>query len=103
MEYSIAVFLYINPGFEREFMEYESMVLPLLDKYSGKVNLRFRPEKDSSSVSGENGLPFEVHILSFPAKADLEAYKNDPDRIKYQYLAEISINRTEIFEHINNK
>lgn len=103
MEYKIAVFLYVNPGFESEFIEYESKVLPLLEKYSGKLNLRFRPVGDSSSVSGLKELPYEVHIISFASIADFESFKIDTDRKKFQYLADRSVNRTEIFESYNIK
>ncbi len=101
--YTITVFIYVHPGKENEFFEYESKVLPLLEKHSGRLLQRFRPERECSMAEEQNDLPFEVHVISFALKAGLEYYKNDPERKKYQYLAEQSIIRTEVFESINNK
>lgn len=98
--YTIAVFIYVHPGKENEFFEYESKVLPLLENHNGMLLQRFRPEKESLLAEEQNDPPFEVHVISFASKAGLESYKNDPERKKYQYLAELSIIRTDVFEFI---
>jgi len=96
--YKITVFLYVEPRFENEFLEYESAVLPLLKKHNGSIECRFRPAKEDAAGQ----LPFEIHVISFASKADFESYKNDPERKKYHYLSERSIIKTEIFESVKN-
>lgn len=98
--YTIAVFIYVHSGKENEFFEYESNVLTLLEKHSGMLLQRFRPERESFLAEEQNDPPFEVHVISFASKAGFESYKNDPERKKYQSLAELSIIRTEVFEFI---
>src|SRR5829696_852238 len=58
------------------FQQYESRVLPLLDRHRGRLERRFRTT--DSRV--------EVHIVSFDDRAGLDSYMADPERTAYREL-----------------
>jgi hypothetical protein len=65
------------------FQEYESRVLPLLDRHGGRLERRLR---------GDGG-QVEVHVVSFGSRAGYESYLADPQRTGHRQLlagAEIS-------------
>ncbi|HWA07014.1 MAG TPA: DUF1330 domain-containing protein [Ignavibacteria bacterium] len=92
---TITQLIYLNDGSAKDFLEYESIVLPLLEKYNGKLELRIRPAKDNFVYPGPNEgeLPYEVHIVSFETKDDYLRFKNDPVRIKNQDLLKNSVKK----------
>ena len=53
------------------FESYEAKVLPLVEKYGGRLELRLR------SVDGRS----ETHLLYFPDADSYEAYRADPARV----------------------
>ncbi len=58
------------------FQEYESMVLPLIDRYGGRTERRLRTP--DSLV--------EVHIVSFTSRDDYASYLADPERMSHREL-----------------
>jgi len=58
------------------FQEYESRVLPLLDRHDGRLERRFR---------GGDG-EVEVHVVSFGSRRGFESYMDDPDRRAHREL-----------------
>lgn len=103
-KFTITQLIYLNDGGEQDFLEYESLVLPLLEKYSGRLELRLRPGRDDFIYPSEGELPYEVHIVSFETKEDYLRFKNDPVRIKIQDLLKNSVKKITAIEStgINN-
>ena len=99
-KYCVSVFIYIYRETDKEFLEYESLVLPLLEKHNGRLLQRFRPSDENIFPAGKN-VPFEIHVIEFDTETDFESYKNDPKRKKHSALAEKCIKKTEIFELIH--
>lgn len=97
-EITITQLIYLNDGGEQGFLEYESLVLPLLEKYGGGLELRLRPGRDNFIYPSEGEVPYEVHIVSFETKEDFERFKNDPVRIKNQGLLKNSVKRITLIE-----
>lgn len=95
---TITQLIYLNDGGEQDFLEYESIVLPLLEKYGGKLELRLRPGRESFIHPSEGEVPYEVHIVTFETKDDLKRFKNDPVRIKNQDLLRNSIKKITLIE-----
>jgi hypothetical protein len=58
------------------FQQYESRVLPLLDRHGGRLERRFRTA--DSRV--------EVHVVSFDERSGLDSYMADPDRAAHREL-----------------
>ncbi len=71
-----------------DFQRYESLVLPLLPTYGGRMERRLR------SADGA----IEVHVLSFPSADALDRYRTDPERQAQLPLLERSGAKTELIE-----
>ncbi|HMQ78570.1 MAG TPA: DUF1330 domain-containing protein [Ignavibacteria bacterium] len=97
-EITITQLIYLNDSGEQGFLEYESLVLPLLEKYRGKLELRLRPCRDNFIYPAEGEQPYEVHIVSFETKEDYESFKNDPVRIKNLGLLKNSVKKITVME-----
>ncbi len=89
--------IYIKKGKEDLFHTFEDHVLPLLVKYNGKLLYRVRPASESI-VATEVGEPYEVHLVSFPSKADFAAYAGDKERQGYLHLKDSSVARVLLVE-----
>jgi len=102
--FTITQLIYLNDGGEQDFLEYESLVLPLLEQYNGRLELRLRPARDNFIYPTEGEVPYEVHIVSFETKEDYLRFKNDPVRIKNQDPLKNSVKKITVFESsgINN-
>jgi hypothetical protein len=74
------------PGFE----EFERQAAMLMAGHGGRVENVVR-------CGGANGAPFEVHVVSFPDTAAMQAYRADPRLAKLLPLRERVIARTEIW------
>lgn len=68
--------VYVHPGREQAFEDFEGVVLPLLAKYRGELVLRLRGDK----IAGTAEAPHEVHIVKFESDDDLARYSADPER-----------------------
>jgi hypothetical protein len=71
-----------------DFQRYESLVLPLLARYGGKLERRLR------SDDGQ----FEIHIVSFATPDALERYRADSERQQHLPLLRASGATTELIE-----
>ncbi|MBO9153984.1 DUF1330 domain-containing protein [Chitinophaga sp. GCM10012297] len=88
----ITQLVYIHPGMESTFGEFESVALPLVDRYNGKLLLRIRPE-ENSMIAGTLERPYEVHLVSFKSEADFERFKADPSREGMLHLKDLSVRK----------
>ena len=89
--------VYINPGQEETFEEFERRVLPLIDEHNGRLLLRIRPDA-GSLIAGNWEKPDEIHLVEFDAESDFHAYMVDEERRKYLHLREQSIRTTIIIQ-----
>ena len=85
-------FIYIKPGKEAVFEAFEAVALPLMARYNGQLLLRIRPDA-SAFIEGEDSPPYEIHLVSFPAEKDFEAFGKDPERAAALHLKEESVAR----------
>ena len=88
----ITQLIYLHPGMEKAFEEFESAALPLIGKYNGRLLLRVRPE-EGSIVGGELDMPYEIHLVGFGNEADFERFKTDPGREQFLHLKEKSVRK----------
>ncbi len=82
--------IYLQEGREKEFLEFEDHVLPLLAQFNGVLELRLRPSP-SAWVAGTRECPYEVHMVSFPGDQELAGYANSPERLRWLRLKENSV------------
>ncbi|MDO1449124.1 DUF1330 domain-containing protein [Rhodocytophaga aerolata] len=89
--------IFVKDGKQEVFHAFEEHVLPLLQKHKGELLYRIRPTKDSIiASSGEH--PYEIHLVSFPARKDFESYRDDKERLQYMHLKEASIEKALLIE-----
>jgi uncharacterized protein (DUF1330 family) len=85
--------VYLHPGKDDAFHEFEDTVLPLLTKYGGELLLRLRPSAESV-VAGSLEAPYEVHLVRFPDDAALAAYARDDERERVLSLKKEAVRAT---------
>jgi hypothetical protein len=89
--------IYLKPGCEKVFHQFEDCVLPLLDKHRGTLLYRARPAADVI-IESKIGLPYEIHLVSFESSDDFNAYMDDEDRKRHLYLKENSVEKVILVE-----
>jgi hypothetical protein len=88
----LVVSLFVHPGREIEFQQFETAAARILKKYEGKIERVIRP-----TGSGQPGSsPYEIHIVSFPSVERFEAYRGDTDLAKLAPLRQTAIACTEV-------
>ena len=90
----ITQLIYIKEGKEKEFLEFESIALPLMEKYNGTIIQRIRPSKEAFIDSKQDKHPYEIHFISFESENDLQKFLHDEERKKFLHLKEASIEST---------
>lgn len=85
--------VYVHPGKEDVFHEFEDVALGLLSKYRGQLVLRLRPPADATLVSIEEP-PYEVHVVSFESDDDLSLFMADEERQRFLHLKSDSVRAT---------
>jgi uncharacterized protein (DUF1330 family) len=78
---TIVAALFIHPGREREFEEFETAADAIMRRYGGRVARRI-----GVTPSVDPAQPHEVHIVTFPDQQSFERYRADTT---LQALAEL--------------
>ena len=66
--------LYIHPGREAEFEEFETAAADIMRRYGGAIDRRIGIGPGDAS-----NLPYEVHVVSFPDDRSFQEYRADVD------------------------
>jgi uncharacterized protein (DUF1330 family) len=82
--------IYIIPGQEKTFDEFESIAIPLITKYNGRLLFRVRPI-ESSFIEHQIDKPYEIHFVEFETEQDLKNFGADEERKRFLHLKEQSI------------
>ena len=86
----ITQLIYIREGSEKIFDEFESIAIPAIPRYNGRLLLRIRPNRDSF-IENNIEKPYEVHLVEFDTEQDFENFMQDEERKKFLHLKEQSI------------
>jgi uncharacterized protein (DUF1330 family) len=86
----ITQLIYIIEGQEKVFDEFESVAIPTILKYNGKLLLRVRPT-ESNFIENHVEKPYEIHLVEFLTQQDFENFMKDDERNKFLHLKEQSI------------
>jgi uncharacterized protein (DUF1330 family) len=86
----ITQLIYLKPGQEAIFDEFEAVAIPLISKYNGKLLLRIRPALPDIIESNIEP-PYEVHLVEFASEADFSNFMQDESRKQFLHLKEQSI------------
>lgn len=88
----ITQLIYVKPGQEAIFDEFENVAIPIVAKYNGRMLFRLRPTKENYIMQPDE-LPYEVHLATFDNQDDFDAFKADKERAKFLHLKEASIEK----------
>lgn len=88
----ITQLIYVKPGQEAIFDEFESVAIPIVAKYNGRMLFRLRPTQENYILQPDEP-PYEVHLAVFNSEEDFEAFKGDKERAKFLHLKEASIEK----------
>ena len=86
----ITQLVYIKPGQESIFHQFEDIAIPAILKYNGRLLLRVRPA-DNAFIEHHIDKPYEIHLVEFASEEDFENFKHDEERKKFLHLKEQSI------------
>ena len=60
----ITQLIYLIPGQERIFDEFEGIAIPIISKYNGRLLLRVRTN-EKSFIGPQVDKPYEIHLVEF--------------------------------------
>ena len=84
----ITQLIYIVPGKEIVFDEFEKVAILLISKYNGQLLLRTRP---GLVIESNIEVPYEIQLVSFASLTDFEQFKQDEGRKAFLHLKEESV------------
>ena len=82
--------VYVIPGKEDVFHQFEDVAIPLIAKHHGELVLRLRPNA-GSVVTSAIEVPYEVHLVRFENEEDLGSFMRDDERQRFLHLKNESI------------
>ena len=86
----ITQLIYLVEGEEDTFDEFESIAIPSISRYNGRLLLRVRPT-ESNFIESQIEKPYEIHLVEFQTQQDFDNFKQDEERKKFLHLKEQSL------------
>ena len=93
----ITQLIYIKSGQEEVFDQFESVAIPIISKYNGKLLFRVRPSADSFIEKNVES-PYEIHLTEFESDTDLQNFMKDEERKQFLHLKEKSIELSVLYK-----
>lgn len=91
--------IYILPGQEKTFDQFEAVAIPLIAKYNGRMLFRLRPD-DRAYIEHSIEKPYEIHFVEFDSEQDFKNFAKDEERRKFLHLKEQSIKASILFQGV---
>lgn len=95
----ITQLIYIVKGQEKVFDKFESMAIPTLLKYNGRLLLRIRPTQ-TNFIESHIAHPYEIHLIEFQTQPDFDNFLQDEERKRFLHLKEQSIKESILIKGI---
>ena len=86
----ITQLIYLREGQEKIFDEFESVAIPTIAKYNGRLLFRVRPQKNNF-IEHHIEQPYEIHLVEFDDESDFNNFMQDEERKRFLHLKEQSI------------
>ena len=90
MQVYITQLIYLQPNQEKVFDQFESVAIPIISKYNGRLLLRVRPD-NKSFIETSIDRPYEIHLVEFDSEQDFKNFSADEERKKFLHLKEKSV------------
>ncbi|HXN86131.1 MAG TPA: hypothetical protein VN867_08670 [Candidatus Binataceae bacterium] len=85
----IVAALFVNPGCEAEFLQFEASAEKIMRRYGGCIERRI-----GFPANADTDHPYEVHIVAFPDQPAFDGYRADPDLLALAELRTRAIRQT---------
>jgi len=82
--------IYIIEGQEQVFDQFETIAIPAILKYNGRLLLRVRPT-ENTFIENNIDKPYEIHLVEFETQQDFDNFIQDEERKKFLHLKDQSI------------
>lgn len=86
----ITQLIYVNEGQEKTLDEFESVAIPAILRYKGKLLFRIRPS-ESNFIESHIENPYEIHLIEFETQKDFDNFKQDEERKRFLHLKDQAI------------
>jgi len=86
----ITQLIYLVPGQEKVFDQFEAVAIPIIAKYNGRLLVRTRLEQ-KNIIEQTIETPYEIHLVEFETEQDFNNFMKDEERKKFLHLKEQSI------------
>jgi hypothetical protein len=93
----ITQLIYIVPGQEKVFDQFEDVAIPLISKYNGRMLVRVRTN-ETSFIGPHPDKPYEIHVVEFDSELDFQNFGRDEERKKFLHLKEQSIRASVLYK-----
>jgi uncharacterized protein (DUF1330 family) len=97
MNVYITQLIYVQQGQEKVFDQFESVAIPIISKYNGRMLLRVRPN-ESAFIEADMEKPYEIHLVEFDSEQDFKNFMKDEERKKFLHLKEQSIKASVLYQ-----
>ena len=95
----ITQLIYIIPGQEKIFDQFEAVAIPIISKYNGRLLFRVRPS-EKSFIESQVEKPYEIHLVEFDSDEDFRNFAKDEERKRFLHLKEQSIKTSILYQGI---
>lgn len=95
----ITQLIYIIEGQEETFDEFESIAIPAILKYNGRLLFRVRPT-ENNFIESHIDKPYEIHLVEFETQQDFDDFKQDKERKIFLHLKNQSIKASILIQGI---
>ena len=93
----ITQLIYVKEGQETVFDQFESVAIPIISKYNGRMLLRVRPAA-SAYIETDMEKPYEIHLVEFDSDDDFRNFMKDEERKKFLHLKDQSIKASVLYQ-----
>ncbi|MEQ9230798.1 MAG: DUF1330 domain-containing protein [Cyclobacteriaceae bacterium] len=97
MKVFITQLIYVIPGKEDVFDQFEAIAIPIISKYNGRLLFRIRPSVETI-IETSIEPPYEIHLVEFDSAQDFEEFKLDEERKQFLHLKKQSIKEAFLIE-----
>ncbi|MBI3136515.1 MAG: DUF1330 domain-containing protein [Bacteroidetes bacterium] len=95
----ITQLIYIKPGAEKVFDEFEALAIPIISRYRGRLLLRLRPDS-AAYIEGNAEKPYEIHLVEFENENWFQQFMADETRKKFLHLKEASVQLSVLYKGV---
>ncbi|MDP3736087.1 MAG: hypothetical protein Q8R02_01780 [Hyphomonadaceae bacterium] len=78
------VSIWIHKGQEAAFEAFEREAVVRMAAHGGRIDAAVRTSPTGLATGPEDATPYEIHVVSFPDKAAMDAYASDPATLVLQ-------------------